>query len=130
MQPTETDPELIPRCFWEHLDKTPNCTVLLMTIADYLQDHEDEVGAECLKWALDKGRFPDEGCWASERAFSGSMDYRILPLKLYRSIDHLSAANWKFTGSEGWKRLVLRWTYCTEEERAEFWKWTPPEPTT
>lgn len=134
--------ELIPKCFWAAMEKTPECLTLRSAIADYLEEQGDTDGAECLRWSIAKRRRPhsmdtidtSHVAWSWE--FRPTTAHTELPPQLRWRINHgpdcIQLKTIEPCKSYPWTTAFMRlmWVWKMElvpEERTECWEWEPKE---
>lgn len=114
----------LPEEFHQALEQRPGDFALLGALSDRLREDGDEVGAEALRWAMEKRREPSDAFgWVNDEAVPRNPN--SVPWCLYQ-YDPRDNRYWEPNRVSAYLRLLWRYRQLTEAERKEVWLWEPP----
>jgi uncharacterized protein (TIGR02996 family) len=122
---TTEEIEFIPKEFWAALDKYPDDFTLRCAVADRLEELGEYDYADCMRWSAAKRRVPKAGWY-----WAGPEDrHAQIPFELRTSGQGRPQLSYLFADCQSatFRRLIWRWSLCTAEQKAAFWKWEPTD---
>ena len=119
-----TATDVIPPEWTAALNDNPGDFNVILALADWYADHDDELASEALRWAAEKRRVPYKEVYWHESLNSYS-ESSVLPRTLFFSITWLHP---KTDTASAYRRIVVGWKTATTEEREEYWQLTPQKP--
>lgn len=113
-------------------EEQPTNWSLVLELSDYLRDHDDEQGADCLQWVAEKRRGGWGGVWGMTLSiFPGHRRPHTVPGEIYGRFltlycleedrRHPTTHFGMLTG------VVNCWRLLSPEQTAAIWDWEPPQ---
>ena len=126
---TTTEVQLIPPDWEAAIEREPGCGVLRSALADHFEEIGAVLAADCIRWTVEKGRWPSDYCqWgyssASRWALPEVLYWRVYHLAFPEN-DSVLVRDVTFTHKFSFNRLLTVWQTATDSERAEWWNWNP-----
>jgi uncharacterized protein (TIGR02996 family) len=126
-KPKKPRPPRLPEGAWPAIiEAGVGCTHLLVW-ADWLDENNDPLGADALRWACEKKRWPTAGCWT--HAPVRDVEHR-LPQVLQKYYNKANGElKWAPKRKEtAFRRLMATWRILPKNVRAKVWKWEVTDP--